>query len=119
MNERSIRKKQLIAEGALHRAELLLARDVLRDGMRPQALGRNLVDGALAAVGRKPMLGLAHLDLPTIVPLLLSGVSLLRRRKPLLKILLRGAAAAAAFAGLGAFIVARRMDGSSTDVNDL
>ena len=38
------RKKQLIAQGALHRAEIMMAKDTVRTGLRPQALARGAAE---------------------------------------------------------------------------
>jgi len=88
------RKKQLIAQGAVHRAEVLHAKQMMRAGLRPDSLARGafrqLAGVALALVGKKTGIGLAGAGVQTLLPLLLSAGSALLRNKSLRKPLLRG-----------------------------
>jgi hypothetical protein len=99
------RKKQLIAQGALYRAEVLAAKATVSEALQPASLASNL----LQHVARSAMVALrggvagGPAGLQTVLPLLLSGVSALARKprmKPLLGLVL-GAATAGAAAYLG------------------
>jgi hypothetical protein len=104
MDARAIRKKELIARGALHRAELLVARQALRESAQPQALGlsllRHLTGRLSGAAADAASFDPSRLDLATLLPLAANGLSLLRGRSGLIRLLWRsGALTALAVAG--------------------
>lgn len=111
---RADRKKQLIAQGALYRAELLLAKETAHASLQPDSLAKSalhqIVRGALAIFRRQNLTGLAGLaggNLPTALPLVITGVSALAKRKHLLKpVLLAGA-----IAGVVALVVKKKKAG--------
>lgn len=116
MDERSTRKKQLIAEGALHRAELLLAREALQDAIRPEALGRStlrhLLNGVAGSFGRG-----AHASsgfrLQAVLPLLMSALPMLKAGRQLFKGVLGIGTFASMAAGVAAFMRRKNKPASS------
>ncbi len=92
------RKKQLIAQGAVHRAEFLLARQVTQDSLRPESLARSaihqIVLTAAAMVSRRNLSGLPGVNLQTVLPLLMTGFSALSKRKGLRRYALLASVAA-------------------------
>ena len=103
---REDRKRQLIAQGAVYRAEVLLARQATEDSLRPDSLARSALQQA-AIIGvtlfrNRNALGAAGIGLPTLLPLLMKGASALAQRKSMLKTLLRSLAVAGAAAGVAA-----------------
>lgn len=79
------RKQQLITQGALYRAHTVLARESLREGLRPQALAKEAVPGIAAAVlsaylGSGAAAALAG-KLPILLPLVLRAFSAMAGRK--------------------------------------
>lgn len=101
---RADRKKQLIAQGALYRAELLLAKEAAHASLQPDSLAKGAMQQiartALAIFRRRNLTGLAGLaglaggNLQMALPLVITGVSALAKRKHLLKpVLLAGAVA--------------------------
>lgn len=98
------RKKQLIAQGAVHRAEILLAKQAARASLRPDALAHGALTHAagigLALFGKRGGKGAADMGVQALLPVLLSAVSALAKRKslrnPVAGALLAGAAAALA-----------------------
>jgi hypothetical protein len=101
------RKKQLIAQGAVYRAEVLHAKQMTRAGLRPDSLARGalrqLAGVALAVVGKKTGIGLAGAGAQTLLPLLLSAGSALLQNKSLRKPLLRGGLIACSVAAVAVF----------------
>ncbi|HEY8608635.1 MAG TPA: hypothetical protein VIM12_16095 [Noviherbaspirillum sp.] len=112
MDERTARKKALIAIGAMHRAELLVARQSLQDAVRPEALKRSAMQhlaGTVSGVfGRTRAAVAGGTDLAGIVPLLGNGLSLLGGRSALLRLLLSSGALSAAASGIVAFLRRRK-----------
>lgn len=104
--KRADRKKQLIAQGALYRAEVMLAKHIVRDAVQPQALIGNtlphIVFAALALFRNRNGTGL-----PAALPLVTGAVSALAKKKPLVKAVVRGALIAGVAAGV-AMLVAKR-----------
>jgi len=104
---REQRKRQLIAQGAIYRAEVLLAKQAAEESLRPDTLARSVLQQGVAAVlaafrgGNGGGSG-AGVNLQTLLPLLMGGLSALSKRKSLLKTIVRGAA----FAGTAASLVA-------------
>lgn len=105
MNERCLRKKELIARGALQRAELMLARETVRAAAQPAALGRSLLQHLVARLSGKAGAGL---DLAAVLPVALSAASALGRRRALPGLLTKGGAIAAAAAAALVFLRRRR-----------
>jgi len=103
MLDRVARKKELIALGAMHRAELVLDREAIRAAAQPQVLGRSTLQYVaahlLGAVQTRTGLDLSRFDTATVLPLLATGASLLGGRASLLKLLMRAGPAAAVAAG--------------------
>lgn len=83
------RKKKLLADGALHRANILIARADISAGVQPGALTREAI-GHFSGTARSLLIETARgvLSNPArLSPLLMTGVSLLSKkaiRKPLI-----------------------------------
>ena len=109
---RNIRKRQLIAQGAIYRTEVMLARQAVRDSLQPDTLAKSAVHkaglAALAAFRNRNAFGVAGLDLQTVLPLAMTGISLLIRKKSLVRPLLRGAAVSGLIAGVVALWVRKK-----------
>lgn len=99
------RKKQLIAEGRLYRAEVMIAKETVRVSLQPETLARNaLARAGLIAVSllqKRSGLAVSGLNLPVLLPLALRGVSALAKKKSLLKATL----VAGTVAGVAAFLM--------------
>ena len=106
------RKRQLIAEGRIWRAEVLHSKEVVREGLRPDSMARRVLGqvaiAGLAALRAKGGIGLGSINLATVLPIVLSGVSALARNKSLVKPALRGAVIAGAVAAAARFLFRRR-----------
>lgn len=107
------RKRQLIAEGRVWRTEVLHSKEIVREGLRPDSMARRVLSqvavAGLAALRAKGGIGgLPGISLGTILPLVVSGVSALSKRKALIRPALRGAAIAGAAAAVAAFLFRRR-----------
>jgi hypothetical protein len=111
----ALRKKQLVAQGAMYRAEILAATEMTRAGLRPDSLARSalsqVVFSALAAFRGKGLDGGAGptdagMRLQTVLPLVISGVSALLKLsgRSAAKPLLRAALVAGAAAAVGAAV---------------
>lgn len=102
----ALRKKQLVVQGALYRADLSLATKAIRTNLNTESLATNLItEIAIAAFSAlKSRTGLNVANLQTAIPLVLSGISLLTK-KSLIKPILRGVAIAASVAGIAAFVL--------------
>lgn len=100
---RSDRKKQLIAQGALYRAEVMLATHIARDSLRPDSLARSALHQAaligLSALKRRNIAGLPGLNLQNMLPLAMTALSSLSQRKGVVRAILRGALIAGTVAG--------------------
>ncbi|OWW20785.1 hypothetical protein [Noviherbaspirillum denitrificans] len=109
---RADRKKQLIAQGAVYRAEILLAKESAEASLRPDTLARSVLHqaaGALIGAFRGGNLGgLPGMNLQTLLPLVMGGISALSRRKSLLGKVLRGVAVAGVAAGAAALVLRKR-----------
>jgi hypothetical protein len=104
------RKKMLIAQGAVFRAQIMNAKEITHASLRPDSLARSALNhvglAALAAIkGRSGPSGpsIAGIDVRSILPLLLSGISMLSKNSSL-KPAMRGALAAGAV-GIAAAVV--------------
>ena len=106
------RKRQLIAQGRIYRAEVMHAKEVVREGLRPESITRRVVGQialtGLAALRARGGIGLPGLNLATVLPLVASSVSALARRKNLLKPLLKSTAVAGTVAGIVALLARRK-----------
>lgn len=104
MVNRTDRKKQLIAEGALYRAEVMLAKQEMQASLRPESIAKSALQQAaligFAALKTRHIAGLPGINLQTVLPLAMRGISALSKNKPLAKIILRGAIIAGGVAGL-------------------
>lgn len=103
------RKKQLIAQGSLHRAEIVMAKDTVRTGLSPQALARGVTEqlamSVYSAFQRKGNTGLSIGRLQAALPLLITAGSVLMKftsRKSVLETLLRTILAAGVTAAVTA-----------------
>jgi hypothetical protein len=106
------RKRKLIAEGRIWRAEVLHAKEAVQEGLRPDSMARRVLGQAavagLALLRGKIGFAPAGINVGTLLPLVVSGVSALARRKALVKPVLRGAAIAGTVAAAAAFLFLRR-----------
>lgn len=109
---REDRKRQLIAQGAIYRVELLLAKQAAEDGLRPDTLARSVLHqaaGALITAFRGGSIaGQPGVNLQTLLPIVMGGISALSKRKSLLKAIVRGTAVAGAAAGLVALVTRKK-----------
>lgn len=117
---RADRKKLLIAQGAVYRADACIARQAVRDGLQLRSLGA----GALRQLARMsfalPGGGKGDPDtkrtlLLSLLPLLGGVMPALSRWKPAPRILLRGALLAAAAAGVAAAIIRQKNARATAD----
>lgn len=108
MLDRATRKKELVALGAMHRAELVVGREAVRAAAQPQVLGRaalqQVTGTVLGVASRKTGLDLSRLDYASILPLLAGIAPLLRGRGGLIRLLLKGGAVTGAVAGIVAYL---------------
>ncbi|KRB94105.1 hypothetical protein [Noviherbaspirillum sp. Root189] len=109
------RKKQLIAQGALYRAEIMIAKDTVRTGLRPQALVRGATEQLAMRVystfRHQGAAGLSIGRLQTALPLLITAVSGLMKftsKKLVLKIVLSSILAAGVTAAVTAAVSRRK-----------
>jgi len=112
---REQRKRQLIAQGAIYRAEVLLAKQAAEESLRPDTLARSVLQQGAAAViaAFRGGIGggsgaLPGVNLQTLLPLLMGGLSALSKRKSLLKTIVRGAAFAGTAASLAALVTRKK-----------
>ena len=109
---REDRKRQLIAQGAVYRAEILIAKQAAEDSLRPDTLARNVLHQAagalIGAFRNRNMGGLPGVNLQTLLPIIMGGVSALAKRKSLLKTVVRGAAVAGTVAGVVALVARKK-----------
>lgn len=100
------RKEQLLAEARLHRAAIVLAKQHIKHGARPEVIVHNALDHATYAVRTRldALLTPAGLSVTAVAPYALRAFSYLRRRgqlKPALGV-------AALLAGAGWYLHHRR-----------
>lgn len=109
---RAERKKQLISQGALYRAQVMIARQFVHESLEPRRLARGTLQqvalSLFAAFAGRGGQGLPGLNLQTVVPIATGIVSALTKRKSLVKAVLRGAVVAGTAAGLVAFVSRQR-----------
>ncbi|HYD60359.1 MAG TPA: hypothetical protein VEC35_08390 [Noviherbaspirillum sp.] len=119
---REDRKKQLIAQGAVYRAEVLLAKESAEASLRPDTLARSVlhqVTAAAIAAFRGGNGGLPGVNLQTLLPIVMGGISALSKRKSLLKTAMRGAAMAGTAAGVVALVSRWKKSKRETPEQDL
>lgn len=94
MNQQE-RKKELIAQSALHRAEIVMAKETVRSGLRPQALARGATEqlaiNVYSVFRKQGGAALSAASLQTALPLLITAVSGLMKfksKKSVLKIVM-------------------------------
>ena len=107
-----LRKKLLIAQGAIYRLRLGESKNAVRTNLQPEALAKSAVNSFVSAASARLGNGLSLKTLgdanwQTVLPLLISVVSLLAKRKSLIKPLLLGGVAFA-IAGAAARLVLRK-----------
>lgn len=95
------RKRQLIAEGALHRAQAVMARESLRAGAQPFAIARDTLQ-SLAAGGLGAYLSSGAgasliAKASVLLPIATRAWSFMSRRRAALRLAALGGAAAAAW----------------------
>ena len=111
------RKKMLLADGALHRASIIVARADIAASMRPGALAKDAL-GHLSETAKIVLLETFRNGIKNprkLSPLLITGLSLLSKtyiRKPLMYAGIAGGAIA------GAIYLINQFSGSRTDRND-
>lgn len=102
---RATRKKLLIAQGALHRAEIVMAKQAAQDNLGPGAVSRKLPQFALFALallrGHK---GVPGMSLSALLPVLTAGIAALAKGKSVFKPVIRSILIAGAVAGITALI---------------
>lgn len=100
------RKKMLLVEGAIYRYEIMNARETVRSSLHATALAKSAIGHFTATASAAVenifnLRNLQHGGLKTLLPLVMTGVSLLSKRglvRPVLKVtLILGAAVAAAY----------------------
>jgi hypothetical protein len=115
----SDRKKQLIAQGALYRAEILVARENVEESLRPDSLARGMLNHAAStavALFSNKTGAPAGRNLQSILPLVMSGISVVSKKTGL-KPMLRGVLVAALTAGAAAFFA--RKEGTPAEEQDI
>jgi hypothetical protein len=104
------RKRTLIAQGEAFRAQVIQAKYDAHAGLHPESIARGAIDhvttAAIAAFKNGGAARIAGLSLPTVLPLLASGVSALSGRR-LLKPIVR-TVVVAGVAGAAAMLVLKR-----------
>lgn len=104
MLNRTDRKKHLIAQGAVYRAEVMFAKQEVQASLRPETIARNAVHHAmlvgLAALKARNIAGMPGMNLQNLLPLAMSGISAISKNKALVKTVLRGAVIAGSVAGV-------------------
>lgn len=107
------RKKMLIAQGAVYRLGLIESRNELRASLQPDALAKSAFNSVVTtvsgALGRGfDLRSLSGAHLQTVLPLLVSAVSLLAKRRSLIKPVLIGVMALAAASGVARFVLKKK-----------
>jgi len=99
------RKQRLIQEGAAYRARLINATDEIKDGLHPGLLFRGVIGHVISAASGvlKGQTSGGKLGLSALVPLVMSGATVLAR-KSLLKPVIGGAIILGTIAAAARFI---------------
>jgi hypothetical protein len=118
MMNRADRKKQLITQGAVYRAEVILAKQATEASLRPDSLGRaalhQVAQTAFSILKNRNFNGLPGLNLQTVLPIVMGGISALSKRKSLVKTVARSAVFASVAAGVVALLSRRRKKATAT-----
>jgi hypothetical protein len=107
---RTTRKKLLVAQGALHRAEIMMAKQVTQECLHPGAISRKFPQFALFALaalrGHKSAesAGMPGMNLSTLLPALTAAIAALAKGKSVFKPVIRSIVMAGAFAGIATLI---------------
>lgn len=113
---RADRKKYLIAQGAVYRAEIMLAKQDVHAGLQSQSLARSALQQvarvAFSFIGNKNNAGLSGISLQTVLPLLTAAAAALTKRKPFFKTILRSTLIAAGAAGVAALFAKNKKSSS-------
>ena len=103
------RKEKLIREGASYRALVRGSRDVVSHNLHAEILARNVfslvTSSAYSAIGN--LLNLKGANLQTLLPVVISGASLIMKAR-LLRPLLRAAVIVGTVGGAGYFLFRRK-----------
>lgn len=107
------RKKMLVAQGAMYRLGLVKSKNELQANLHPDVLAKSALNSfvttASTALGHGFNLrNLSGANLQTILPVVISVVSLLAKRKALIKPLLIGAIALAAASGIARLVAKKK-----------
>lgn len=115
------RKRQLIAQGRIYRAEVMHAKEVVQEGLHPESMTRRIMSqvalAGLAALRARSGIALPGLNLGTALPLVLRGVSMLAKRKTLIKPLLKSTVVAGTVAGIIALLARGKKGQTASDDN--
>jgi len=113
------RKRQLIAQGRIYRAEVMHEKEAVREGLHPESMTRRIMSqvalAGLAALRARSGIGLPGLNLGTALPVVIRGVSMLAKRKALIKPLLKSTAIAGTAAGIIALLAFRKKRQTADD----
>lgn len=122
MMNRADRKKQLIAQGAIYRAEVILAKQAAEASLRPDSLGKAALQQialtAFSLFRNRKFGGMPGLDLQTVLPIVMGGISALSKKKSLVKTAARGALFAGLAAGAVALLAKRKKTQEASDSAD-
>lgn len=107
------KKKLLIAQGAMFRLGLVESAQAVRTNLQPDMLARsalnNLMTGASSALGHGLSLkSLSGTNIQTLLPIAISVISLLLKKRSLIKPSLAGAVALAAATAVTRFVSAKK-----------
>lgn len=106
------RKKQLIAQGAVYRAEVLHAKQMTHASLHPDSLARSALNQlaviALSVFRNRIGANPAGAGMQALLPLLFSAASALSGKKSLLKRVLRGTLIAGGAAAAAAFLIQKK-----------
>lgn len=112
------RKKQLIAEGRLYRAQVMISKETVQANLQPEILVKNALTRmaviAIALFRKRSGLAASGVNVPTLLPLAIQGVSVLVRKKNLLKTLL----ISGTVAGAAALLVKMKQAAASQEQED-
>jgi hypothetical protein len=120
MRNSADRKKNLIAQGALYRVEVLHATQMTRASLRPDSLARGalhqLAGVALSMFSKRAGVGLGS-GAQAWLPLLLSAAPVLLRNKSLWKPAWRGTLVAAGVAAITVFLSKKKTASANPDAD--
>lgn len=107
----SDRKKLLIAQGAMLRADILYSQDMMHAGLRPEALAKSVISHIIPSAlnafkGTGAAASIAQVDLQTVLPLAITGISVVTKRMSV-KAAIRAALAIGAI-GVMATIISKK-----------